>query len=89
MRKLAQYVLAATLGMSACYANADAISDAVMSDIRSDSAKVRDEYRNPQQTLRFFGLKPNMTVVEISPGGGWYADILYSAVKNGQNHDVS
>jgi len=81
MKKLAQIVLAATLGVTATYASADAISDAVTSDIRSDKAKVRDEYRNPQQTLRFFGLKPNMTVVEISPGGGWYADILYSVVK--------
>ena len=82
MKKLAQYVLAATLGVSATYASADAISDAAMSDIRSASAKVRDEYRNPQQTLRFFGLTPDMTVVEISPGGGWYADILYSVVKD-------
>ena len=85
MKKLAQIVLAATLGVTATYASADAISDAVTSDIRSDKAKVRDEYRNPQQTLRFFGLKPNMTVVEISPGGGWYADILYSVVKETVN----
>ena len=71
MKKLAQYVLAATLGVSATYASADAISDAAMSDIRLPVKS--DEYRNPQQTLRFFGLTPDMTVVEISPGGGWYA----------------
>ena len=82
MKKLAQLMLAATLSMSASYATADAISDATMSDIRSAQAKARDEYRHPQQTLRFFGMKPDMTVVEISPGGGWYADILYSIVKN-------
>ena len=29
-----------------------------------------------------FGLTPDMTVVEVSPGGGWYADILYSVVKD-------
>jgi predicted methyltransferase len=85
MKKLAQLMLVATLGISANYASADAISDAAMSDMRSAKAKVRDEYRNPQQTLRFFGLKPNMTVVEVSPGGGWYTDILYPVVKeNGQ-----
>lgn len=85
MKKLAKLALVAALGMSASYANADAISDAAMSDIRSAKAKIRDEYRNPQQTLRFFGLSPDMTVVEISPGGGWYADILNSVVKgNGQ-----
>tara|TARA_B100001013_G_scaffold298457_1_gene199318 strand:+ start:213 stop:1064 length:852 start_codon:yes stop_codon:yes gene_type:complete len=81
MKKLAQLVLAATLGVTATYASADAISDAAMSDIRSEKAKARDEYRHPQQTLRFFGLKPDMTVVEVSPGGGWYTDILYSVVK--------
>ncbi|BCO20955.1 methyltransferase [Alteromonas sp. KC3] len=82
MKKLAQLVLAATLGMSAGYASADAISDAAMSDVRTAKAKARDEYRNPQQTLRFFGLQPDMTVVEISPGGGWYADIITKVVKD-------
>lgn len=81
MKKIAQVILAATLGMSATYVSADAISDAAMSEARSAAAKVRDEYRNPQQTLRFFGLQPEMTVVEISPGGGWYTDILYPVVK--------
>ena len=38
--------------------------------------KARDQYRHPKQTLEFFGLKPNMTVVEISPGGGWYTEVL-------------
>lgn len=82
MKKLAQIVLAASLGFSANYATADAISDAAMSDIRTAKAKVRDEYRNPQQTLRFFGLTSDMTVVEVSPGGGWYADIISSVVKD-------
>lgn len=82
MKKLAQFVLAATLGMSTNYATADAISDAVKSEVRSSEAKSRDEYRKPQQTLRFFGLKSDMTVVEISPGGGWYTDILYPVVRD-------
>lgn len=54
---------------------ADPISDAVNSDIRADQ-RARDEYRHPAQTLRFFGIEPDMTVVEIWPGGGWYANIL-------------
>jgi predicted methyltransferase len=32
--------------------------------------------------LDFFGFKPNMTVVEITPGGGWYTEILAPALKN-------
>ena len=36
----------------------------------------RDQYRHPQATLTFFELEPDMTVVEIWPGGGWYTEIL-------------
>lgn len=36
----------------------------------------RDAWRHPGETLRFFGLAPGMTVVEIYPGRGWYTDIL-------------
>jgi len=43
---------------------------------RSDANRARDVYRHPKQTLAFFGVKPESTVVEISPGGGWYAELL-------------
>ena len=43
---------------------------------RSDVNKQRDQYRHPRETLEFFGLRENMTVVEISPGGGWYTEVL-------------
>ncbi len=43
---------------------------------RSDANKARDAYRHPKQTLEFFGLKSGDTVVEITPGGGWYAEVL-------------
>ncbi len=36
----------------------------------------RDAYRHPAQTLSFFGVEPGKTVVEITPGGGWYSEIL-------------
>jgi len=45
-------------------------------DWRSAANKARDQYRHPKQTLEFFGVKPSDTVVEITPGGGWYAEIL-------------
>ena len=41
----------------------------------------RDRYRNPAETLAFFGLQPDHTVVEITPGGGWYAEILAPYVR--------
>jgi predicted methyltransferase len=43
---------------------------------RSEANKQRDQYRHPRATLEFFGLGEGMTVVEISPGGGWYTEIL-------------
>jgi predicted methyltransferase len=43
---------------------------------RTEAYAARDQYRHPQQTLEFFGVEPNMTVVEITPGGGWYTEIL-------------
>ena len=41
-----------------------------------DEVKARYQYRNPQETLEFFGIEPGMTVAEIIPGGGWYSKIL-------------
>ena len=43
---------------------------------RLDAKKARDAYRHPVETLTFFGLKPDMTVVELWPFGGWYTEIL-------------
>ncbi|MEM6681295.1 MAG: methyltransferase domain-containing protein [Pseudomonadota bacterium] len=36
----------------------------------------RDQFRSPIETLTFFGIKPDMTLVEVGPGGGWYTRIL-------------
>ena len=49
---------------------------AVDGDWRSAAHKARDQYRHPIETLQFFGLKPDMTVIELQPGGGWYTEIL-------------
>jgi predicted methyltransferase len=43
---------------------------------RSPENKARDRYRHPVETLTFFGIKPNMTVVELWPFGGWFTEIL-------------
>ncbi len=49
---------------------------ALASDLRSKEEKARDVFRNPAETLAFFGLRSDMTVIEVSPGGGWWTDIL-------------
>ena len=60
---------------------AQKLAQAMAGEHRSDKNKARDKYRHPKQTLEFFGFKPNMTVVEITPGGGWYTEILAPALK--------
>lgn len=43
---------------------------------RRPEDRARDKYRHPVETLRFFGIRPDMTVVELHPGAGWYTRIL-------------
>ncbi len=43
---------------------------------RTPASRARDVYRHPKATLQFFGVRPDRTVIEITPGGGWYAEIL-------------
>ena len=52
------------------------VEEAVTSPYRTAENLARDQYRHPVDTLNFFGLHPGMTVVEISPGSGWYLEIL-------------
>jgi predicted methyltransferase len=59
------------------------LAAAIASPHRSDANKARDAYRHPLQTLTFFGVKPDQTVVEVYPSSGWYTEILapYLAAK--------
>jgi predicted methyltransferase len=45
--------------------------------------RTRDPWRHPMETLRFFGLQPNMTVVDFWPGSGWYTEILAPYLSRG------
>ena len=58
------------------------IDAAIAATYRSDKDKARDVYRHPRDTLRFFGLRKDMSIIEISPGGGWYTEILAPVVKD-------
>lgn len=53
-----------------------AVDRALAGPHRPAANRVRDVYRHPRETLLFFGLRPDMTVVEIWPGAGWYTEIL-------------
>ncbi len=43
----------------------------------------RDVWRHPGETLSFFSVEPDMTLVEIWPGGGWYTEILAPLMRDG------
>jgi len=52
------------------------LKGAIASEDRTPKNVARDVYRHPYETLDFFGIKQDMTVIELSPGGGWYTEIL-------------
>jgi predicted methyltransferase len=54
---------------------------ALAGEHRSEQNKARDLYRHPRETLSFFGLEAGMTVMEVSPGGGWYTEVLGPLMK--------
>lgn len=58
------------------------IDAAIAGPHRSEENRARDQYRHPKETLEFFGLQPNMTVIEMSPGGGWYTEILAPVLRD-------
>lgn len=59
----------------------------ITSDDRSESARESDQTRLPVQTLEFFGLQPDMKVIEFIPAGGYYTEILAHALKgDGELH---
>ena len=53
-----------------------ALDAAIAGDWRTPANAARDRYRHPRETLAFFGVRPGDTVIEITPGGGWYSEIL-------------
>lgn len=55
---------------------------------RSDANQARDRYRHPRETLAFFGVKPDQSVIEVWPGGGWYAEMLAPLLRE-QGHYVA
>lgn len=76
-------------------ATAALLESALAGAQRSDAEKARDVYRHPRDALAFFGLTSTMTVVEISPGAGWWTDVLAPVLRDkgkliiAQNLDVN
>lgn len=71
--------------------NVDRLNEIANGDHRSDAYKARNPYRHPAQTLDWFGIRDDLTVVEIFPGGGgWYTEILAPYLRdNGEFYAAS
>jgi predicted methyltransferase len=72
-----KYAVALLLALAIAPAHAELDWDGALNGPqRAEANKARDVSRNPRETLEFFGIREGMTVVELSPGGGWYTEIL-------------
>ena len=56
--------------------DADGLDIALAGNWREANNIARDPYRHPRETLQFFAIRPEMTVLEIWPSSGWYSEIL-------------
>ena len=52
------------------------VEAALAAESRPDTDRERDRNRRASDTLNFFGMKDDMRVLELLPGGGWYTRVL-------------
>jgi predicted methyltransferase len=80
MKKSFTILAAALLCTSAAANDFDAVEAklevALASEVRTERDIERDRNRMPVEALRFFGLRDDMRIVELLPGGGWYTKLL-------------
>jgi len=85
MRKTLLLTAALLTSMSANAQQSDlavGLTEAMKSDIRTEAEIDRDRNRRPVQTLDFFGITPEMKVLELIPGGGWYTKLLAPVLRD-------
>jgi predicted methyltransferase len=94
--KIASLLAMAELGLTLAFVPAlqasaadAALQAAVANDKRTAAFVKRDAVRHPLEELEFFGLRPDMTVVEVSPGGGYWTEILAPYLKAAGNYYVA
>ncbi|MEE4360792.1 MAG: hypothetical protein V2I63_04635 [Pseudomonadales bacterium] len=83
MNRLARLLLPTLLVATASLASAETdertvekVKAALADPSRPEADRERDGNRKAVETLSFFGLKDDMTVLELLPGGGWYTRVL-------------
>jgi predicted methyltransferase len=82
LQRCAWALVASLVCTPAVFAKDAALTKAVSASTRTPTSVARDQYRHPQEVLEFFGIKPNQTVVEIWPGGGYWTEILGPYLKD-------
>ncbi len=77
MRTLFAFVFLIVAGHAQAANDIDAkVEAALAADSRPQADRDRDRNRKPLDTLNFFGMKDDMRVLELIPGGGWYTRVL-------------
>jgi predicted methyltransferase len=69
-------LLAACAARSTRQSTAEALTTILAGDQRSSENRARDVYRHPKETLLFFGIRPEMRVLEVWPEPGWYTEVI-------------
>ncbi len=85
----AGFAAAALIAAPAAFAADAALTAAVASPNRAPANVARDPHRHPVESLTFWGLKPKQTVIEVSPGGGYWLEILAPYAKATGGHYVA
>lgn len=84
MKKLLPILLFAlsanTIAADSFDTTAEKIKSALSAEIRTEAETDRDRNRKPLETLAFFGLRDDMKIMELIPGGGWYTKLLAPVV---------
>jgi predicted methyltransferase len=75
-------LLAACATTSSRQTTAEELTSILAGDQRPESDRARDVYRHPKETLLFFGIRPEMTVLEVWPEPGWYTEIIAPLVRD-------
>jgi predicted methyltransferase len=73
--------LAACAAVSTRQQTADALTGILAGDQRTSEERARDVYRHPKETLLFFGIRPEMQVLEVWPEPGWYTEVIAPLVR--------
>src|SRR4029077_19895218 len=86
--RLAAAAIASAVLVAACAATssrpttAEALTGILAADYRSPENRARDRYRHPKETLLFFGIRPEMSVLEVWTEPGWYTEVIAPLVRD-------